>query len=165
MVNTVGKNLVGAALLAIGTVFVAACGNSSTTSGTPTGPSPTVNLTGTWSGSASDSSSSVVGPTGMMGQQGMGDMTLQFTQSGDSVTATMTFAGEFGHMPGSMTGTISGDTLTFTMTMPMGSMMSACAVSGSGTMQISGNTMTGTYSGSNSCDGPFNGGHMTLTRQ
>jgi hypothetical protein len=104
-----------------------------------------------------------------MGQPGMGTMTWQLTQTGSSVTGSMGFSGMPGSMMrGTMSGTISGNTLTFSMDMPSGSMMSGtCSAHAVGTMQLNGTsmTMTGTYSGTNSCAGPFSNGQMVMTHQ
>ncbi len=150
-------------------LVVAGCNDTTT----PSGPSPILagatggaNLTGTWTGQGSDSSSSVMGAGSMMGQAGMGQMTWRLTTSGSSVSGTMSFSGMPGQMPGSMQGVLSGSVLTFTMTMPAGTMMSpGCSATASGTMQVNGTTMTGLFSGSNSCNGAFNNGQMTLAKQ
>ena len=147
------------------TGFAAACG--STSSMGPTGPTAQTAMTGTWAGSASDSSSSM-GAGSLMGEAGMGTMTWPLTQSGTTVTGSMTFAGMTGRMPGVFTGTMSGDEMTFTMDMPMTSMMaSGCTARATGTARVDGTrrTMTGTYGGSNSCTGSFSNGQMTMTRR
>ena len=147
------------------TGFSMACANSSPTS--PSGPSGSASMTGTWAGNASDSSSSM-GAGSMMGQAGMGTMTWPLTQSGSAVTGAMTFAGMPGRMPGTFSGTMSGDDMSFTMDMPNNSMMSSgCSAHATGTARVDGSrmTMTGTYSGSNSCTGPFANGQMTMMRR
>lgn len=126
-----------------------------------------MSVTGTWAGSASDSSSSM-GAGSMMGQTGMGTMTWPLTQSGPTVTGSINFSGMQGRMPGSFLGTMSGDVMTFTIDMPSNSMMSAgCSARATGTARVNGTTMTmiGTYSGSNSCTGSFGNGQMTMTRR
>ena len=145
------------------TWFAAACGNNSPT--TPSGP--TASMSGTWAGSAADSSISM-GAGSLMGQTGMGTMTWPLTQSGSTVTGSMSFSGMQGRMPGSFSGTMSGDEMTFTMDVPIGSMMSSgCSARATGTARVDGTrmTMTGTYSGSNSCTGSFINGQMTMTRR
>ena len=142
--------------------FTAACGNSS-----PTGPSgmTPASMAGTWAGSSSDSSNSM-GTGSMMGQAGLGAMTWQLTQSGSTVTGSMSFSGMQGGRPGSFSGTMSGDDMTLTMDLPSGSMMSSgCSARATGTARVSGTTMTGTYGGSNSCTGAFTNGQMTMTRR
>ena len=58
--------------------------------------------------------------------------------------------------------------MTFTMAMAAGSMMSSgCSSNATGTAHVNRTTMTmtGTYTGSNSCSGAFTGGQMTMTRR
>ena len=103
-----------------------------------------------------------------MGQTGMGTMTWPLTQSGSAVTGSMSFAGMAGRMPGAFTGTMSGDDMTFTMDLPNNSMMSSgCTARATGSAHVDGTrmTMTGTYSGTNSCTGSFVNGQMTMTRR
>lgn len=142
------------------------CGGSSSS---PTTPGSTTSVTGTWAGTASDSTTAGLGSGGMMGQAGMGTMTWQLTETGSAVTGSMSFAGMPSSMiRGTMSGTISGQDMTFTMDMPTGSMMSgACSAHAVGTMHVDGTTMTmtGTYTGTNSCAGTFNNGQMMMTRR
>jgi hypothetical protein len=126
-------------------------------------------MAGTWAGTGSDSSSAM-GAGGMMGQSDMGTMTWQLTQNGSTVTGPMSFSGSGmqGRMPGSFMGTMSGDDMAFTMDMPTSSMMSSgCSSRATGTAHVDRTTMTmtGTYSGSNSCSGAFAAGQMTMTRR
>ena len=80
--------------------------------------------------------------------------------SGSMASASVagTWAGRQGRMPGSFLGTMSGDDMTFTMDMPTSSMTSSgCSSRATGTAHVNRTTMTmtGTYSGSNSCSGAF----------
>lgn len=105
-----------------------------------------------------------MGTGSVMGQAGMSAMTWQLTQSGPTVTGSMSFSGMQGMSPGSFLGTMSGSDLTFTLDMPMSSMMSVgCSAHATGTAHIDGTTMTGTYTGSNSCSGTFTNGQVTMT--
>jgi hypothetical protein len=134
----------------------------------PTGATGATSMTGTWAGSASDSSSGSMGAGSLMGQAGMGTMTWPLTQSGSTVTGAMSFSGMQGRMPGSFSGTMSGEEMTFTMDMPNESMMSSgCSARATGTAHVDGTrmTLTGTYSGSNSCTGSFTNGQMAMTRR
>ena len=106
----------------------------------------------------------------MMGQTDMGAMTWRLTQNGSTVTGPMSFSGPGmqGRTAGSFTGTMSGDDMTFTMALPTGSMMSSgCSSTATGTARVNRTTMTmtGPYSGSNSCSGGFTNGQMTMTRR
>lgn len=148
----------------LGTMFLMACGG-----GVATAPSsaPATTVSGTWAGSASDSTTAAA-PGGMMGQSGMGNMTWQLTQTGNAVTGSMTFSGMPNGMRGTFTGTMDADDMNFTMDMPMGTMMSGgCAATARGTAHLDRTTMTmtGTYSGSNSCSGAFAGGQMNMSRR
>jgi len=143
--------------------FVAACTNSMT------GPSGSMSMAGTWAGSASDSSGSM-GTGSLMGQTGMGTMTWPLTQSGSTVTGPMQFSGSGmqGRMPGAFSGVMTGDDMTFTMEMTVGSMMTAgCSSRATGTGRVNRTTMTmtGTYVGVHSCTGAFTNGQMTMTRR
>ncbi len=132
-----------------------------------TGPSGSRSMTGTWAGGASDSSGSL-GAGSMMGQVGMGTMTWPLTQSGSTVTGTMTFSGMQGRMPGAFSAMMTGDDMTFTMDMAAGSMMTAgCSSRATGTGRVNRATMvmTGTYVGMNSCTGAYTNGQMTMTRR
>lgn len=148
--------LLGTALA--GTV---SCGGGGSTTGvttpTPT-PQPSVSLTGTYSGSAFDSS-------------GAGQMTWQLTQpnatsvSGTvlakTVTGTVTFNG-------TVSGTLSGTALTFTITVPQGGIptLANCTLNISGAASgVTTTTIAGTYSGTNSCTGPFSNGQFSLAKQ
>jgi hypothetical protein len=124
-----------------------------------------MSVTGTWAGAASDSSTSAGAGT-VMGQSSMGAMTWPLTQSGSTVTGSMSFAGMAGRTPGSVSGTMSGEDMTFAMDMPTNSMMSTgCSARATGTAHFNGTTMTGTYTGTNSCTGAFTSGQMTMTRR
>lgn len=157
------KRLIAAALLSL---LAFACGGNSST---PTMPTAAASVTGTWAGTASDSTTPALGPGGMMGQGGMGTMTWQLTENGTSVTGTMSFSGMASSMMrGTLSGTMSGEDMTVTMDMPAGSMMSGtCSSHATGTMHVNGGTMTmtGSYSGTNSCAGPFTNGQLTMTRR
>ena len=148
--------------------FAAACGGNTSSMG-PTGPTAQTGMTGTWAGIGSDSSSSM-GAGSMMGQTDMGTMSWQLTQNGSTVTGAMSFSGSGmpGRMAGSFVGTMSGDDMTFTMDMPTSSMMSpGCSSRATGTAHVNRTTMTmtGTYSGSNSCSGAFANGQMSMNRR
>ena len=147
--------------------FAAACGGNAAMS--PSVPTASASLAGAWTGIASDSSSST-GAGSMMGQADMGTMTWQLTENGSIETGPMSFSGSGmqGRTPGTFLGTMSGDDMTFAMDMPSNSMMSTgCSSRATGTAHINRTTMTmtGTYSGSNSCSGAYTSGQMTMTRR
>ena len=146
-------------------LFTAACGGSSTS---PTAPASATAVTGTWSGTPIDSTTAALGAGGMMGQAGMGSMSWQLTQSGSNVTGTMSFSGmSSSSVRGTISGTMAGQDMTFTMDLPAGMMSGTCSAHATGTahMDSAAMTMTGGYSGTNSCAGSFNNGQMTMSRR
>ncbi len=149
------------------TWLATACDGSSSTA--PSGSTASASMAGAWAGVGSDSSISM-GAGSMMGQADMGTMTWQLTENGSAVTGSMSFSGSGmqGRLPGSFLGTMSGDDMTFTMDMPTSSMMSSgCSARATGTAHVNRATMTmtGTYSGANSCSGAFATGQVTMTRR
>jgi hypothetical protein len=112
------------------------------------------NLDGKYSGPGSDSS-------------GPAQMTLQLAQHDTTITGTAT--AEYGGCIGSgiFSGTLSGTTLNFTINIPVGGVpcYPTCSVTMSGTANVTTSTIIGTYTGNNSCYGPFTNGHFTLTKQ
>jgi hypothetical protein len=131
----------------------AACGGSSSS----TAPAPTFTLTGTFSGQAGDSS-------------GPGTLTWKITQSGTSVSGSASFtdAATGASGTGNVSGSLSGSTLSFTISIPAGGFPApadACTASMQGSAQATSTSIDGTYTGTNSCTGPIQGGHFTLTKQ
>ena len=135
-------------------VMSVGCGGDSRLPTAPSSPTP-LNLTGTFSGEASDS----FGPG------------LQFTwrleQSGTVVSGTSIATWSLGRGTGTVSGTLSGTTLTFTVTFPRGGISSSpnCSSTANGTAAVTSTTIRGTYSGVNSCYGPYTDGQFTLTKQ
>ena len=148
------------AAIGVVTAFLAtACGGSTSS---PTRPGVSATMTGTWVGSASDSTGSMMG-AGMSASM-MGNTTWTITQTGSAFSGTMQFPGYQG---GTMivSGNMAGSSGTFTMTMPTGSMMmGGCSATATGTFDMD-DMMTqlhATYTGTNSCGGPFDRGQMTM---
>ena len=142
-------------------VFISAdgCGESggSSTPPLPTSPSGPASLSGTWSGSASDSS-------------GPGQMSWQVTQAGESFSGTMTITDTGTGLGGrgSVSGTLSNASIHFSISIPAGgfdSPYAACTANVTGDGQASTSSITGTYSGSNSCAGTITSGQLTLNKQ
>ena len=144
-------------------VFGAGCGGGEHSMG-PRGPGSMTNHTGTWGGSMSESGGATMG-SGMMGGMMSGRMTWQMTQTEANVTGHMEMSAFRGTGRMAISGTISGQTMTFTMNIPAGGMPEpGCTATGNGTAHMNGNTMTGTYSGSNTCSGAFTNGRIMLSR-
>jgi hypothetical protein len=161
-------SLVRAALSAVLCAAVCGCAASPVS---PSGSSVAsvaavqLSLKGAWSGSVGDS-------------QGLGALTWGLTQTGNVVSGTVLMkssdaAGTCAschkeQKAGTVTGTLSGSTLTFTMTLPIGSAFSPtpnCSITASGTARniTDGEVViTGTYTGADSCLGPFAAGTVTM---
>ncbi len=148
---------------------LAGCSNESSPMmmSSPMTPSTNVaSMTGTWTGSASDSTGSMMG-AGMSASM-MSGMTWQITQTGNTFTGSMQFAGYGARSTMTVSGTITGKTATFTMTMPGGSMMTgSCTATANGTFDFDDlmTQMRGTYTGTNGCSGAFDRGQMSMTRR
>jgi hypothetical protein len=144
-----------ATLAAACTVATIACSGKSSPSA-PSTPSASLNLAGTWAGSASDSS-------------GPGLMTWQLTQSGTAVTGSAVVADSLGVTVarGTLSGTLSGSSLPFTVTIPAGGFDSGPSCTGqfTGTVSATAASMSGSYSGTQSCSGAFSSGTLTLNKQ
>ena len=114
-------------------------------------------LTGTWSGSGSDSS-------------GPGQMTTWvLTHTGSALTGLVTARTPLGTVVfnGTFSGSLDGTTLTFTVAIPHGgiSRFPTCTAMISGTAAgVTASAINGTYSGTNSCTGPVTDGHFSLTK-
>jgi hypothetical protein len=148
------RALIVAALLGL---VATACSDKST----PSTPSPSVNLTGTWAGD-------------LTVLQTPARMTWTLTQSdATTVTGPVAFGLSSGTvlLNGFLTGALSGTTLTYTISVGPGGIPTqpTCAGQIGGTMTAAigtTSTLTGTsaVTGSN-CTPPFPGGTITLTRQ
>lgn len=143
-----------AVLAAIVLAGTAACGGGSGSS--PTSPGSPVVLSGTYSGSAQDTS-------------GPGRMTWQVSQSGTSVSGTATLVDTATNttLTGTISGSVSGSTLTFQIAVASGASPtpgSSCSASSSGTAQVTATTINGTYTGTNSCTGAFSNGTLSLSK-
>jgi hypothetical protein len=139
--------------------LLAACGGdrASDDPSSPTGPTPPASLTGTYAGTVSDAS-------------GPGRLTWRLTQSNADVSGTFTARDDVSGITadGSVTGTVSGSSLTFRMTAGAGTLpppFASCSLDLNGTAQVTAAAIDGTYTGRNSCTGPFANGRLSLTKQ
>jgi hypothetical protein len=112
-----------------------------------TTPPPPLDVTGTWSGSASQTvAANTVADV----------MVLQLTQNGQAVSGTYV-----SNASGTVSGSVSGNTLTGTATASYGS----CSLTVAVVAGVSESSMTGTYSGTDSCAGLITNGQFSLTKQ
>jgi Na+-transporting NADH:ubiquinone oxidoreductase subunit NqrB len=115
-------------------------------------------VTGTWIGTATDSTRQMT-------------MTWQLAQSDSNVTGTFTATTPVGapiYTGGSIAGTVSATALVFTIAVPRGSVVDAadCTATFAGTADdVRADSMSGTYSGTDTCGGTFAGGRFTLLKQ
>ncbi len=141
-------------LFGVGLIYLG-CSSASNPIPAPSEPA-VLNVAGTWTGSASDSS-------------GPGSMTWIVSQSGTALTGTVTATDTTTNLNGrgSLTGTVSSSSIHFTITVPAGGVdapFADCTADISGDAQVSSASMTGTYSGVNSCMGAITAGQIGLTR-
>lgn len=145
------------------TLLVFECGPDFTPTSGPSGVTTSttssisaLDLTGTWSGTHSDS-------------LGSGTASWSISQVGNNVTGPATFTESGITARGSATGTLSGNTLTFAFSFPVGSIpppFSGCAVTTNGTASgVTNTSISGTYTGNNTCQGPLANGRLTLAKQ
>jgi hypothetical protein len=119
---------------------------------------PGANVSGTWIGSASDSTRQMT-------------MTWQLIQQDRNVTGSFSATTPVGaptYTRGSISGTLSGVALAFRITVPRGGVEDApdCTFSMIGTANdVQDDSMAGTYSGTDTCGGTFAGGRFTLLKQ
>ena len=115
---------------------------------------PAFDLTGTWSGPATDDD----GPT---------TVTWRLTQIGDSITGQFTAQEDPPHSHvyrGTVAGVLSGRSLTYTVDIPTIVGLPNCSVSMHGSAVASENAIEATYAGE-SCAGLFGNGLLSLTKQ
>ena len=115
---------------------------------------PAFDVTGTWSGPASD-------------DIGAGTFTFNLTQTGGSVTGTIAVRSTrpiVSVANGTITGTMSGATLTYRIDLPNAGGV-GCSVTINGTANVSAAAISGTYTGIGTCGGPFSGGLISLVKQ
>lgn len=116
-----------------------------------------LNVTGTWSGAASDSS-------------GPGSLILNLTQTGQAVSGPVRGLDVLSRATfnGTLSGTLAGATLAFTIRIPKGGVVAFpnCGITIQASSQIvAGTLMTGSYTGTNSCTGPISNGQFILEKE
>ena len=164
--RTIAAAVTGALLCA----SLAACGSPSASPASPTpppvqSPPPTaVNVTGTWSGTGSDSF-------------GRELVTWVLTQSGTTVTGTAALDAvdpadgscDSCHKvrKGTLAGTLSGSSLSLSMSFPAGGDVPTpiCVTDLRGTATVLDRRITASYDGTDTCEGVFSNGTIELTRR
>ncbi len=114
-----------------------------------------IDLNGTWTGSATDSTGQFI-------------VSLTITQTGANVTGTATLSDQRNGSvigTGNISGTLNGPTLTFTITTHSSSCTITLTGTTTGIVTSNVNQMSGTYTGTNSCSGPIANGLFTLAKQ
>jgi hypothetical protein len=145
--------------------LVAACGTNATPPASPVRPEPSASgLSGTWSGSGTD-------------PQGAEKMSWQLSQSGAALSGTADLAplnaadGSCASChkfkTGTIAGSVSGSTLTIRLTFPSGGdgvPTPMCTIVFDASALVDGNRISATYTGDDSCEGPFTGGSFVMSR-
>jgi hypothetical protein len=162
------------ALIVVLALTAAACGRATTVAPTPTPapaspapptPAPTPTVTGAWSGTSTDS-------------QGATVVTMELTQSGSTVTGTVTTRAPdpadgscnacHRNKRGTFTGTLAGSVLTMELAFAAGAdgdptpICSATMIAPA--LGVTGDSIAGTFTGSDTCEGAFLNGTISLRR-
>jgi len=162
------------ALIVVLALTAAACGSATTVAPTPApapapaptpAPTPSPTVAGTWSGTSTDS-------------QGATVVTMELAQSGSAVTGTVTTRAPdpadgscnacHRNKRGTFTGTLSGSVLTMELAFAAGAdgdptpICSATMTAPS--LGVTTDTIAGAFTGSDTCEGAFLNGTMTLKR-
>jgi hypothetical protein len=149
-------------------VFVACTGgmNATTPSAVPTAPNQVLNVAGSWNGTSTDS-------------QGITVVDWTITQTGNAVSGTVrTNAPDptdgscnscHRNKSGTVTGTVSGNILTMTLQFAAGAdgdptPICSSTMTGTATSPADGR-LGGAYTGSDTCEGSFLNGSLTMTRK
>jgi hypothetical protein len=160
-------------LVAIAAWTIACGGGMPTTPNTPTPPTAptppptggTTNIAGVWNGTGSD-------------PQGSERMSWMLSQSGDAVTGTADLAplnaadGSCASChkfkAGTLSGTISGSTIAMRLVFPAGGdgvPTPMCTITFNATASTAvRDRIDATYTGDDTCEGPFSGGTFTMAR-
>jgi hypothetical protein len=131
---------------------------------TPGGVIATATLSGTWSGTGSDSFSPEL-VTWVINQSGT---TLSGTAELKAVDPSDGSCGSCHKVKnGTLTGSLSGNTFTISMTFPAGGDVPApiCDATLSATGTVIDRRITATYTGTDSCEGTYSNGVIELARQ
>jgi len=97
-------------------------------------------------------------------------MTWSLTQSGTAFSGglAITDSSTGTKATGTVSGSISGSSFTFSLSVPAGGAdgaLGSCSATASGQGSVSGASLSGSYTGTNSCSGTISTGSLTLSRQ
>lgn len=161
------RPLVPAIVAAFATAFAFGCRAMPTAPGAGVTPAPaeSTTLSGTWTGTGSDN-------------QGAETVSVTMTQAGGNVSGTVitkavnrndgSCASCHKNKVGTFTGTVSGTDISLNLSFLSGTDAAPtpmCSVAITIVASVSsGNRMTGSYTGADSCEGPFSGGTVTMSR-
>lgn len=157
------------ALFAVSILFVGTLAFT-TLAATPAVHAATINLSGTWTGTGTDYWENANAADGMI-------VTWVLTQTGTAVSGTVrttslnpndgTCSSCHRDKTGTLSGTVSGSTLSLAMRFPghNGEVTSLCTVAFDGTAAAADLSLTMSYTGADSCEGPFTAGSLPLSRQ
>ncbi len=150
-------------IIAVSTVLLISCGPGSEQ---PEQASTPVSVAGQWSGTAMDSQGAVV-VTWALDQTGTSVSGTVSTQAVDPTDGSCNSCHR--NKTGTFSGTINGNTLTLTMFFPSGTATDPtpiCTATLTGTgSNMSPQAFAAVYSGSDSCEGPFMNGSLTMAHQ
>ena len=148
-------------VVVLGAASLAAC-RSSLPAPTVPGAS-TIDVSGTWSGTGSDSFSPEL-VTWVLSQAGSGVSGTAELKAVDPSDGTCGSCHKVKR--GTLTGTLSGSTLTVSMKFPAGGDVPApiCVAELNATATVADRRITATYTGTDTCEGVYSNGAMELTR-
>ena len=99
----------------------------------------------------------------MSDSSGYGNVWWDVVQNEAAVHATMSSVGTAGRCTGDLSGSLTGPELSFLIAIRCESFPD-CSATARGSATVSGRTLVGALSGTNSCFGDFSGGHIELRR-
>jgi hypothetical protein len=144
-------------------LLASSCGGSPSAPSAPT--AQPLSVAGAWTGTSTDS-------------QGVTVITLQLTQSGSTVSGTVSTRAPdpadgscnacHRNKTGTFTGTLTGTSLAMTMAFAAGvdgDPTPICSATMTGSADgVTASNLTGVFTGSDTCEGPFLDGKLTLRR-
>ena len=145
-------------------VLAISCGGSPTAP--ITAPSQSVSFAGIWNGTSVDSQGATI-VTWALTQTGTSTSGIVKTEAVDPTDGSCNSCHR--NKTGTFSGTMSGTTLTLTMFFAAGvtgDPTPECTATLTGTAsRVAADTITGAYSGADSCEGPFMNGRLVMARQ